>query len=99
MVLADEARHVTNIEVLAQQKRAPSSPGEGFHGTPAQGRRLGFLPELTLSAKGDVLWSMRLNAREHDPVCTLCEEEHDQPGGPARRRLMEPIPEQKPFAL
>lgn len=54
---------------------------------------------LNLSVKGAALWSMRLNSCEHDVVRRLCEEEHRQPGGFARRRLMEPIREQKPFAL
>ena len=54
---------------------------------------------LNLCVKGSALWSMRLNSCDHDLVRTVCQEEHARPGGSGRARLIEPIHEQKPFAL
>jgi len=39
---------------------------------------------MTLATKGAALWSLRLNARDHEKVAEVCRIESRRPGGPAR---------------
>lgn len=53
-----------------------------------------------LATKAAALWSLRLNARDHDKVAEVCRIEAQRPGGPARRRATEaPGDDAPPFAL
>ena len=55
---------------------------------------------MAVALKGTVLWSLRLNARDHAPVAEVCQAAVDAPGGEGRRRLRDPVPaDAPPFAL
>jgi hypothetical protein len=52
------------------------------------------------SVKASALWSLRLNAMDHEIVATCCRAEAERPGGPARRLLgTVPVADRAPFAL
>jgi len=56
--------------------------------------------ELTaLGTKASAVWSLRLNAREHEKVAEVCRIEAQRPGGPARLLAAEPAGAAPPFAL
>jgi hypothetical protein len=53
-----------------------------------------------LATKASALWSLRLNARDHEKVAEVCRIEAQRPGGPARLRATEAAGEDAPpFAL
>ncbi|HEY0992955.1 MAG TPA: hypothetical protein VGD80_38140 [Kofleriaceae bacterium] len=53
-----------------------------------------------LATKATALWSLRLNARDHQKVAEVCRIEAQRPGGPARLGAAEAAgDEQPPFAL
>jgi hypothetical protein len=54
----------------------------------------------TLGMKASALWSLRLNARDHEKVAEVCRIEAQRPGGPARLRAIEAAGDDAPpFAL
>jgi hypothetical protein len=53
-----------------------------------------------LATKAAALWSLRLNARDHEKVAEVCRIEAQRPGGPARLRATEAASnDARPFAL
>jgi hypothetical protein len=53
-----------------------------------------------LATKAQALWSLCLNARDHEKVAEVCRIEAQRPGGPARLRATEPAGDDAPpFAL
>ncbi len=53
-----------------------------------------------LATKASALWSLRLNARDHEKVAEVCRIEAQRPGGPARLRATEAAGDDAPpFAL
>jgi hypothetical protein len=53
-----------------------------------------------LATKASALWSLRLNARDHEKVAEICRIEAQRPGGPARLRATEAAGDDAPpFAL
>jgi len=53
-----------------------------------------------LATKTSALWSLRLNARDHEKVAEVCRIEAQRPGGPARLRSTEAAGDDaRPFAL
>jgi hypothetical protein len=54
---------------------------------------------MTLATKASALWSLRLNARDHDKVAEVCRVWAQRPGGPARRLATEPVGDVPPYAL
>jgi hypothetical protein len=55
---------------------------------------------IALAVKGTALWSLRLNARDHEKVAEVCRIEAQRPGGLARLRATEPVAsDARPFAL
>jgi hypothetical protein len=57
--------------------------------------------EITaVATKASALWSLRLNARDHEKVAEVCRIEAQRPGGPARLRATEAVGDDTPpFAL
>jgi len=52
-----------------------------------------------LATKGAAVWSLRLNARDHERVAEIVAVEARRPGGPARLLTLEPVTAAAPFAL
>lgn len=50
----------------------------------------------TLGTKASALWSLRLNARDHDKVAEVCRIEAQRPGGLARLRATEAVGDDAP---
>jgi hypothetical protein len=54
---------------------------------------------MMLATKGAAVWSLRLNARDHERVAEIVAIEAHRSGGPARLLAAEPLPAAPPFAL
>ena len=54
---------------------------------------------MRLATKASAVWSLRLNARDHERAAAIVAAQAQRAGGPARRLAAEPVPAAPPFAL
>jgi hypothetical protein len=54
---------------------------------------------LAVLVKGAALWSLCLNARDHELVRAICQQECNSLGGSARLRLAESAGAERPFSF